>query len=231
MWREQHRVVRGYRGMKTADELADGGVKEITVGREVATPRAVDNVGGDQLGQRLVHQLRRAFVHATQVAGNQISARKRHTLQPHQARGMGVREDNEENLARLTSCFRDLGNELLVLHRAEHAMVEGEDNLKCVARLCTRSRAFGRGENGHRRSARAVHPGGPLVLGRAPHAVMDVRWRRDVVPRQRKPATALGSSHVDHGIEIRNPNRQAKPGHQVTLVLNPGTSGAPVLMS
>src|SRR5207247_10956932 len=59
--REQHRVVRSYRGMKTADELADGGVKEITVGCEVATPHAVDNVGGHQPGQRFVHQLRRAF--------------------------------------------------------------------------------------------------------------------------------------------------------------------------
>src|SRR5437667_5419970 len=121
---------------------------------------------------------------------------------------MGVREDNEENLARLTSCLRDLGNELFVLHRAEHTMVESEDNLTCVARLSTRSRAFGRGENGQRRSERAVDSRGPLVLRRAPHTVIDVRWRRDVVPRQRKPATALGSSHVGHGIEIPNPNRQ-----------------------
>src|SRR5262245_51923099 len=44
--------------------------------------------------------------------------------------------------------------------------------------------------------------GGALVFRGTPHAVIDVRRRRDVAPGQREAAAALGSSHVVHGAEI-----------------------------
>ena len=65
-------------------------IPEIAMRREIATAVAVNDVSGRKFGQRFLHQTRRAFRHAAEIAGNQIPARQRRAFQPHQARAVRV---------------------------------------------------------------------------------------------------------------------------------------------
>src|SRR5262249_24807505 len=111
-----------------------------------------------------------------------------------------------------------LGNELLMLDGAEHAMVEGQNNLKF--RLRFRSGAVEGCENSDRSSERTMHSRAALVRRCAPHAVIDVGGRRDGPPSRGESAAALRRAHVVHVREIPNPSQQGNLQLSKTLVAN-----------
>ena len=98
-----------------------------------------------------------------------------------------------EHFANLRDSLRD---ELRMLRGAHHAMIQREEDLPLLS-------LHGR-KHRHGGPQRPVHPGGALMLGRTPHAVVDVRGRCDVTPSERKTAAALrrgvfGAGGLAHG--------------------------------
>jgi hypothetical protein len=96
---------------------------------------------------------------------------------------MRVREDDENLLLRHTADLRGLRDEIRMLGGSHHAMIEREQDLPLAA--------FHRRKDSHRGPQRTMHAGGPLMLRRAPHAVVDVRRRCDVAPLQSETAATL----------------------------------------
>jgi hypothetical protein len=70
-----------------------------------------------------------------------------------------------------------------MLDRTQNAMIEGDEDLPSLA--------FERSKDRHRGAEGTMDAGGLLVLRRAPHAVVDVRRRRDVGMGEGEAATAL----------------------------------------
>src|SRR5262245_26189442 len=99
-----------------------------------------------------------------------------------------MREDNKDCFLRLAARLSNMRDKLLVFHGAEHAMIKRENNL---TRLRRRGALIRRAEHRHRGAQRSMHARRALVLGRAPHAVVDPNGRSDVSPGERELTTAL----------------------------------------
>ena len=88
--RDEHGVIGGASRIEAAGPELPLRVPEVAMRREITAAVAVGDVDGRELGQRFLHQTRRAFRHAAEIAGNQIPARQRRAFQPHQPRAVSV---------------------------------------------------------------------------------------------------------------------------------------------
>src|SRR5262249_21622049 len=166
-----------------ANELIAGLIPEIAMGCQRALSKSIGDDGRFPgftcLCNRVTHTSGQIFY----VVRYQFAAWLSYSVPTHQACGMRVRKGNRDLFRPNSGALRGRLQQLSHIVGKQKAQIDGDNHLFVFVILCLE------GERGS--SQGPMNPGGSIMGGGTPCAMIDADWRSNIPACDAAPATAL----------------------------------------